>query len=185
MKDKTIGTLLLILAVALGLVFPCRAVHEKVRLSRSSRPTRQKSFSRNRLFMEASALSSIVEIMHSDGADLPFCDNDAEMMTSRGSFQFWRNLQVAFAEIHRVLKYGGVAFAWRGFPGHRPRELAASIRTQQREGGFMPDDHVSAGATGMKRIMESLEIQGYRIRIPKPSSRDDMNDGIGIEFHEK
>jgi hypothetical protein len=132
---------------------------------------------------EASPLTLIAEVTHSGGADLPFRHNDAEIMTPRGSLRSGKNLQAAFAEIYRVLKYGGVAFTWRDFPDDRPSEPAATIRAQQHEGGFVPDYNVPATARGMKRIMESLKVQGYRTRTPKPTGGDDINDGI--EFHEK
>ena len=126
-----------------------------------------------------------VSAIYADAVHLPFRDNYADIITSRGSFQFWSNLQTAFAEIYRVLKPGGVAFIGRGFPDSLPAELAANIRAQQREGGFMPDYDVSATAGEMKRIMEYLKIEDYRIRIPKPLAAENVNYGIWIEFHKK
>jgi SAM-dependent methyltransferase len=124
-----------------------------------------------------------VSAIYADAIALPFRDDYAEIIVSRGSFQFWKNLQAAFAEIYRVLKPGGAAFIGRGFPENLPIELARRIRAQQREGGFVPDYDVASIAREMKAIMESLKVADYRIRIPTPSSSDNINYGIRIEFH--
>ena len=47
--------------------------------------------------------------------NLPFDDNFADLIVSRGSFHFWRDKKRAFLEIHRVLKKGGVGFIGGGF----------------------------------------------------------------------
>jgi SAM-dependent methyltransferase len=124
-----------------------------------------------------------VSAIYADAIALPFHDDYAEIIVSRGSFQFWTNLQVAFADIYRVLKPGGAAFIGRGFPENLPIELARRIRAQQREGGFVPDYDVASTARELRSIMESLKIADYRIRIPAPSSADNINYGIWIDFH--
>jgi SAM-dependent methyltransferase len=106
---------------------------------------------------------SRVSAIYADAIELPFHDHYAEIIVSRGSFQFWKNLQTAFSEIYRVLKPGGVAFIGRGFSDNLPAELAARVREQQREGGFVPDYDVAATAREMDRIMESLKIRNYKI----------------------
>lgn len=49
-----------------------------------------------------------------DVHNLPFPDNYADLITSRGSIPFWRDRVQAFEEIYRVLKPGGVAFIGGG-----------------------------------------------------------------------
>ena len=46
---------------------------------------------------------------------MPFEDNYADLVVSRGSIFFWEDLGKAFSEILRVLKPGGVAFIGGGF----------------------------------------------------------------------
>jgi len=124
-----------------------------------------------------------VSAMHADATALPFRDSYADIIVSRGSFQFWDDLRAAFAEIYRVLKPGGAAFIGRGFPDNLPLELAAKIRERQREGGFVPEYDVDETARQLKDMAESLKIAGYKIRIPKPAGGDGVNYGIWIEFH--
>ncbi|WFN36809.1 methyltransferase domain-containing protein [Methanomicrobium antiquum] len=50
-----------------------------------------------------------------DVMQMPFEDNYADLVVSRGSIFFWENLGKAFSEILRVLKPGGVAFIGGGF----------------------------------------------------------------------
>ncbi|MCK5683684.1 class I SAM-dependent methyltransferase [bacterium] len=50
-----------------------------------------------------------------DAHKLPFDENYADLIVSRGSFQFWRDKSKVFSEIHRVLKIGGIGFIGGGF----------------------------------------------------------------------
>lgn len=65
-----------------------------------------------------------VNAVFADAQKLPFDDNYAEIVVSRGSFHFWKNKQSAFSEIYRVLKPGGVAFIGRGFSENLPVDVA-------------------------------------------------------------
>ncbi|KGK97732.1 methyltransferase [Methanococcoides methylutens] len=50
-----------------------------------------------------------------DVHDMPFDDNFAELIVSRGSLFFWENVPEAFRQIYRVLKPGGSAYIGGGF----------------------------------------------------------------------
>ena len=54
-----------------------------------------------------STVTSRVGWVPADAAALPFRDNYADVIISRGSFQFWPDLAAGIAEIRRVLKPGG------------------------------------------------------------------------------
>lgn len=124
-----------------------------------------------------------VSAMQADVHALPFHDAFAEVVVSRGSFPFWKDKRKAFSEIYRVLKPGGVAFIGRGFPERLPVEVAREIRDRQRRSGKEPVYDVEKSAAELKQIMQSLGIEDYRIRIPKPERRGDVNYGIWLEFH--
>ena len=49
-----------------------------------------------------------VSAMYADAIDLPFRDNYAEIIVSRGSFHMWDDLKQGLSEIYRVLKPGGI-----------------------------------------------------------------------------
>ncbi len=131
---------------------------------------------------EAAGFRQRVSAMLADAQALPFRDDFAEIIVSRGSFQFWKDRHKAFGEIYRVLKPGGVAFIGRGFPENLPLETARAVRDRQRRNGKEPVYEVTQTAAELGRIMRSLKIEDYRIRIPKPEVRGDVNYGIWLEF---
>ena len=54
--------------------------------------------------------------------EMPFEDNEFDLIISRGSVQFWENQEKAFREILRVMKTGGKAYIGGGL---------GSLKTQQ------------------------------------------------------
>jgi SAM-dependent methyltransferase len=120
-----------------------------------------------------------VSAMQADAHALPFHDAFAEIVVSRGSYPFWKDKRKAFGEVYRVLKPGGVAFIGRGFPDKLPPEVAREVRERQRRSGKELVYDVEKAAAELKQIMRSLEIEDYRIRIPR---RGDVNYGIWVEF---
>lgn len=50
-----------------------------------------------------------------DVGSMPFPDDFADLVISRGSFFFWNDLAAAFNEIHRILKPGGCTHIGGGF----------------------------------------------------------------------
>jgi SAM-dependent methyltransferase len=123
-----------------------------------------------------------VSAMLADAHALPFHDAFAEVVVSRGSFPFWKDKRKAFSEVYRVLKAGGVAFIGRGFPENLPLEVAREVRDRQRRNGKEPVYDVEKTAAELRQIMRSLGIEDYRVRIPKPERRGDVNYGIWLEF---
>lgn len=124
-----------------------------------------------------------VSAIYADAVDLPFRDNYTEVLVSRGSFQFWGNLEKAIAEIYRVLKPGGVAFIGRGFSDNLPVETARRIRAGQKKRGFDLSYDVEAAARHMENIVKDLDIENYKIRTPHPAGADDVKYGLWLEFH--
>ncbi len=124
-----------------------------------------------------------VSAIYADAAALPFRDDYADVLVSRGSFQFWGDLHTAIAEIVRVLKPGGIAFIGRGFSANLPVETARQIRAGQKERDFDLSYDVEAVAQQMENILKDLGIPNYKIRIPSPAGADDVKYGIWMEFH--
>jgi len=120
-----------------------------------------------------------VSAVFADAHALPFRDNYADIIVSRGSFHFWKDKVQAFSEIYRVLKPGAVAYIGRGFSRNLPVETAKKIRAKQR--GKMSYD-VEKTANELRKIMDVLRIKEYRIHRPKPSG-EKVNYGIWVEFH--
>ena len=120
-----------------------------------------------------------VSAIFADAHNLPFHDNYANIIVSRGSYHLWGDKVRAFSEIYRVLKPGAVAYIGRGFSRNMPVETAKKIRAKQ--GKKMKYD-VDKKANELYNIMKTLGIKDYRIDIPKPPGSENVNYGIWIEF---
>jgi len=121
-----------------------------------------------------------VSAIFADAHFLPFRDNYADIIISRGSYHFWEDKFQAFSEIYRVLKPGAVAYIGRGFSRDLPVETAKKIRAKQGE--IMKYD-LNEKAKEFDNIMNKLEIKNYRIDRPQPAGSENVNHGIWIEFH--
>lgn len=122
--------------------------------------------------------TSQIGFVCADVHELPFRDNYADVVVSRGSLQQWRDREQAFAEICRVLKPGGRAFIGRGFSENLPLETAKQIRVKQGGGPkYSPDDT----ARGLEEIMARLGIEGFRVIRPR-TDQDQVNYGVWVVF---
>jgi SAM-dependent methyltransferase len=137
-------------------------------------------------FFEAARAAGVghrVSAIFADAQALPFRDNYAEVVVSRGSFQFWEDKRRAFSEIYRVLKPGAVAFVGRGFSPNLSPETAKRIRAAQEKSGSFPKYDLTQTESELRGVMEKNGISDYRIRIPKDPSGAGINYGIWVEFH--
>lgn len=119
-----------------------------------------------------------VGFIRADATDLPFKSNFADVIVSRASFHFWEDMKKGFSEIKRVLKPGGQALVGRGFPPNMPVDTARAIRNKQDKKitGYDPDNF----ANDFNEIMNNLNINDYKIIIPKPEAS--VQYGIWILF---
>ena len=129
---------------------------------------------------QQAGFSRRVKAVQADAHALPFPDNYAEIVVSRGSFQFWKDKKRAFAEIYRVLKPGGTAFIGRGFSDNLPVEVARLVREQQNGG---PRYDPAQTAAQLRETMQVLGIENFRVRIPEPPGSEGINYGVWLEFH--
>jgi len=121
-----------------------------------------------------------VSAVFADACALPFRDNYADIIVSRGSFPFWWDKTRAFSEIYRVLKPGAVAYIGRGFSENLPVATAKKIRGKQ--GGKMKYN-LDKAADELRHIMKTARIKEWKIHRPSPPGSDNVNYGIWIEFH--
>jgi len=122
-------------------------------------------------------LSHRVGAVFADAGNLPFRDGYADIVISRGSFQFWGDTARAFGEILRVLKPGGHAFIGRGLSPNTPLEVARAVREKQNGGPQYDLDETEAL---FRRLMSDLGIRSFEIVRPRPG--DEVNYGIWVAF---
>jgi len=126
--------------------------------------------------------SGRVSAIQADAQALPFRDDYADVIVSRGSFWLWGDKVAAFREIRRVLKPGGVAYIGRGLSANLPLEVAATVRGG-RGGG--PQYDVTATAEELHAIMKSLGIEDHRVIRPRLDNEAGVNYGVWVEFHKR
>jgi SAM-dependent methyltransferase len=134
---------------------------------------------------DAAGVGGRVGAMFADVQALPFQDDYADGIVSRGSFQFWEDKVLAFREIERVLKPGGVAFIGRGFSPNLPVEEAAKIRARQEEGGkSWPRYDVSETEAELRKALDEAGISAYEIFTPQKDDAEGntIKYGIWVEF---
>lgn len=115
-----------------------------------------------------------------DAMDLPFRDNFADLVVSRGSIFFWSDQFKGVQEAYRILKPGGVAYIGGGFsrildPAIR-EPLAQERLRAMREGStdgwrpLEPDLAERARQAGIEQLQLITEpITGWWLEIRKPA----------------
>lgn len=78
-------------------------------------------------------LNNEVHFVGADVTALPFEDNFADLVISRGSLWFWRDQVKGLQEIHRVLKTGGIAFVGGGLGRYTPQTMRRRLQGQSRK----------------------------------------------------
>lgn len=123
-----------------------------------------------------------VSAVLADAQALPFRDDYADAIVSRGSFWLWEDKVRAFGEIHRVLKPGAVGYIGRGFSENLQIEVAEQVRG--RHGGG-PKYDVEQTAEELREIMNKLGIKDYRIVRPRVDDKEGVNYGVWVEFRKE
>lgn len=118
-------------------------------------------------------LSGKVVPVQSDVHLLPFRNNCADLIVSRGSVFFWNNLPVAFKEISRVLSPGGQAWVGGGFG---TKELKTKISEKMVE--IDPDWHTSSKERLSPKNLQAIQKAGRQTEIPSQVVQD--NSGFWI-----
>jgi len=132
------------------------------------------------VLVDEAGLTGRVRAVEGDAQNMPFRDNFADLVVSRGSIFFWPDQFAGLKEAYRILKPGGIAYLGGGFS----RILDPAIRDQlvrwrqqsldargHEPGGWRPiekDLLDRARAAGMTKIRMITEPQvGWWIELKK------------------
>ena len=123
---------------------------------------------------EIAGKNIIKELLHKrifpvkgDVHHLPFSDDFADLIVSRGSMFFWKDKEESFKEIYRVLKPGGWAYIGGGFGScELKNKIKQSISTGRTDHITIPKVDI----TTLKLILNKASIEYYQI----------INDSSGL-----
>lgn len=111
------------------------------------------------------ALSKRAKVQKGNVEELPFSNNTADLIISRGSIFFWKNPTKAINEAYRVLKPGGVAYIGGGF-GNKELLLQIKPKILKQNPNWENErkDRIGEnGYNGFKDIMKKSDVKDYEI----------------------
>jgi len=117
--------------------------------------------------------------IYSDACAMPFRENYADIVISRGSYQFWGDLETGLSEIRRILHPGGQAFIGRGVPPTMPEDEVRELTAKKLIGGPKYDPDMDAARFRM--LMGKMDIREFEVirHIPAESG---LNYGVWLYF---
>ena len=125
-------------------------------------------------------LNNLIHFVEADSCALPFEDNFADLIISRGSLWFWKDQIKGLQEINRTLKPGGTAFVGGGLGRYTPPTMRKRLQGKKRkmlqergEKGFLK------GAE-LEELLIKTGINNYRL-----ISDVDGEPGHWIEIQKK
>jgi len=110
-------------------------------------------------------LTDRVRIQQGNVEQLPFDDNMADLIISRGSIFFWEDQVKGVNEIYRVLKPGGCAYIGGGF-GNQELFLQVSEKMEAHDPEWKNDRKNRAGEKGyihFENMMKQTDIRHYEV----------------------
>lgn len=110
-------------------------------------------------------LSDRVRIQQGNVEQLPFEDNMADLIISRGSIFFWDDQVKGVNEIYRVLKPEGYAYIGGGF-GNQELLLQVSEKMEEHDPEWKNDRKKRAGEKGyvhFENMMKQTDVSHYEV----------------------
>jgi ubiquinone/menaquinone biosynthesis C-methylase UbiE len=108
-------------------------------------------------------LDNTVHFVEADVTALPFDDNFADFVVSRGSLWFWKDQTKGIREIHRVLKKGGIAFVGGGLGRYTPATMRERLKGRRRIIQEKNKDVKFLDENGLKELLDESGLAGCRV----------------------
>jgi ubiquinone/menaquinone biosynthesis C-methylase UbiE len=97
-----------------------------------------------------------------DAHDLPFENEFAELIISRGAYHCWKDKVLVFHEIYRVLKKGGIGFVGGGFGRYISKEELDRM-TALRDRSLKDDAKAYRSPKELEAIIRKTGISDFHI----------------------
>ncbi|HHW61549.1 MAG TPA: class I SAM-dependent methyltransferase [Syntrophomonadaceae bacterium] len=108
-------------------------------------------------------LQNPLHFVQADVCALPFKDDFADLVISRGSLWFWKDQVKGLQEIHRVLKPGGVAFVGGGLGRYTPATMRKRLQGKKRKILEAKGEKGFIKGAELEEVMKKTGISNYRL----------------------
>lgn len=115
-----------------------------------------------RMNIENEGLADRIIPMLGDAHDLPFENEFADLIISRGSYHCWKDKVLVFQEIYRILKRGGTSFVGGGFGRYITKEKLDRMTTL-RDRSLKDDAKAYSSPNEMEEIIHKAGISNFHI----------------------
>jgi len=115
-----------------------------------------------RMNIEKEGLTDRIIPLMGDAHRLPFDDEFADFIVSRGSYHCWEDKVRVFKEMYRVLKKGGIIFAGGGFGRYVTEEELNKMKFL-RDRSLKDDAKTYYSPDALKEVVDKAGIPNYRI----------------------
>lgn len=112
------------------------------------------------------AANKLKNPLHFVGADvcaLPFEDDFADLVISRGSLWFWKDQVKGLQEIHRVIKPGGTAFVGGGLGRYTPATIRKRLKGKRRKTLEARGEKGFLKGAELEEVVRKTGISNYRL----------------------
>lgn len=115
-----------------------------------------------RMNIENEELTDRIIPVLGDANDLPFENEFADLIISRGSYHCWKDKVLVFQEIYRVLKKGGIGFVGGGF-GRYASKKELERMTALRERSLKDSAKAYSSPKEMEEVIHKAGISDFHI----------------------
>jgi ubiquinone/menaquinone biosynthesis C-methylase UbiE len=119
-----------------------------------------------RMNIEKERLTDEIIPVLGDAHDLPFENEFADFIISRGSYHCWEDKVRVFKEIYRVLKKGGIGFVGGGF-GRYVTEEELNRMKSLRDHSLKEDAKAYSSPDKLREVVYRAGISNFRIIYDK------------------
>jgi len=116
--------------------------------------------------IESEGLTDRIIPVLGDAHDLPFENEFADLIISRGSYHCWKNKVIVFKEIYRVLKKGGIGFVGGGF-GRYVTEEELNRMKSLRDLSLKDDAKAYSSPNKLEEVIHEAGISNFDIIYDK------------------
>ena len=116
--------------------------------------------------IEKEGLTDKIIPVSGEAHDLPFEDEFADFVISRGSYHCWKDKVGVFKQIYRTLKKGGIGFIGGGFGRYVTEEELTRMKAL-RDLSLGEDAKIYSSPAQLKRVIDEAGISKFHIIFDK------------------